>query len=408
MRHPHQCTTAPESPTEKTVSSEFLTHCYRTAIERLTTSFDDRRPVAIVIGEGQSASRFVIGKFLAGLDEEVASVRITEPCADAGDLMRRIVRAVGFDPKDMGVSDLESVLRMYFSFQKGHARRTVICMEEIQDSGWWVLDKIRTLVDLEVEGNFGLMLVVSGQPRLKALLHTRPLSSVSVHAGQCTSLSPFTMAETAEYIRRRVEGAATTSIDQAFHYQAIPLIHELCAGIPDAISTLVSMCFDVADQAGLDLITTEAVKKTYELQRTDLVEQPVDADAETVNLHSWGRRTGRLIVKISGEDVQEKAVRRGHILIGRGNLCDIRIESPTVSRHHALISYTPDGATLADLRSTNGTYVDGHQVSCHSLVPGETIAVGDCRIEYLLEDQREPRMQKAMGASLQLTGGETV
>jgi type II secretory pathway predicted ATPase ExeA len=400
MRDPQHGSTAPESPTEEAVSTEFLTHCYRTAIERLKCSFDERRPVAMVIGEGQSASRFVIGKFLGRLDEDVATVRITEACADAGDLMRRIVTAVGFEPKDMGVTDLESVLRMFLSFQKGHGRRTVICMEEIQDSGWWVLDKIRKLVDVEVAGNLGLMLVVSGQPRLKALLHTRPLSSVKVHAGKNIVLSPFTMAETTEYIRRRVEGTGNASIDQAFHFQAITLIHELCAGVPDAISILVSKCFDLADRAGLDLVTIEVVKGAYESQRADPSERPVDPDAETVNLNGWVQRGARLIVNLSGEDVHEKALRQGHILIGRGKMCDIQVDSSTVSRHHALISYTPDGAILADLRSTNGTFVDGRQVGCHTLVPGETITVGECKIEYILEDERQLPMSNATAASL--------
>ncbi len=407
MRDPQHSSTGPESPTGEAVSSEFLTHCYRTAIERLTCAFDQNRPVAIVIGEGQSASRFVIGKFLAGFDEDTVTVRVTEACADAGDLLRRIVREVGFEPKEMDAMDLGSILRMFLSFQKGHARRTVICMEEIQDSGWWVLEQIRKLVDLEVEGNFGLMLVVSGQPRLKALLHTRPLSSVRVHAGENILLSPFTMAETTEYIRRRVEGAASASIEQAFHYQAITLIHELCAGIPDAVSILVSKCFDLADRAGLDLVTTDVVKRAYESQRGDWQEPPVDAHAETVNLNGWVQRGGRLIVKLSGEDVHELALHQGHILIGRGEMCDIQIESPTVSRHHALISYTRDGALLADLRSTNGTFVDGHPISSHKLVPGETIAVGDCRIEYILEDDQQLHMANAMGAPLNLTGGET-
>jgi type II secretory pathway predicted ATPase ExeA len=398
MRDPQHSRTAPESPAEEAVSTEFLTHCYRTAIERLNRSFDERRPVAMVIGEGQSASKFVIGKFLGSLDEEVATVRITEACADASDLMRRIVTAVGFEPKDMGVNDLESVLRMFLSFQKGHGRRTVICMEEIQDSGWWVLDKIRKLVDVEVAGNLGLMLVVSGQPRLKALLHTRPLSSVKVHAGKNIMLSPFTMAETTEYIRRRVEGTGNASIDQAFHFQAITLLHELCAGVPDAISVLVSKCFDLAERAGLDLVTTELVKRAYELQRADLSERTVDADAETVNLNGWVQRGGRLIVNLSGEDVHEKALGQGHILIGRGKMCDIQVESSTVSRHHALISYTPDGAILADLRSTNGTFVDGHLVGCHTLVPGETITVGDCKIEYILEDERQAVLPALKGA----------
>jgi pSer/pThr/pTyr-binding forkhead associated (FHA) protein len=88
-------------------------------------------------------------------------------------------------------------------------------------------------------------------------------------------------------------------------------------------------------------------------------------------------------------------------------MCDIQVDSSTVSRHHALISYTPDGAILADLRSTNGTFVDGHQVGCHTLVPGETITVGDCKIEYILEDERQAPMSNAMAASLLLPANRT-
>ena len=79
------------------------------------------------------------------------------------------------------------------------------------------------------------------------------------------------------------------------------------------------------------------------------------------------------------------------MLIGRSKLCDISIDRPNVSRHHALIAYSGDKATLIDLSSTNGTFVDGYKVKYHELMPGETIAVGDCRIEYILDhDPVEP------------------
>ena len=135
-------TTLPDLSSEPPESPEFLTDCYRVAIERLQCSFAERRSVAIVIGEGRLAASFVISRFQATLDDEVAVARITGPCADAGDLMRQIVKAVGFDPKDMGVDDLQSILRMFLSFQKSHGRRTIVCMEQIQDSEWWVCDLI--------------------------------------------------------------------------------------------------------------------------------------------------------------------------------------------------------------------------------------------------------------------------
>lgn len=404
MSH-QQDTTATDLPAEQAASPEFLTHCYRNAIDRLNELYALRCPVAIMIGEGRSASSFVISKFLDGLGDEASLVRISEPCADAASLLGQIVRAVGFEPKDMGASDLESVFKMFLAFQKSHERRTVVCIEEIQDSEWWVLDKVRSLVELEVEGKCGFVLIITGQPSLKELLHTRPLSSVCMHAGQPVSLAPFTLVETTDYLRRRVEGATSKTVEQVFHYQSITLIHELCAGVPDAISALVSLCLNMADEGGFELIATDHVKRAYELQRADVAPEDVDIGAATVNLTAPAPRGARLLVEISGEVVQEAALRHGHLLIGRSKMCDIRALSQTVSRHHALISYTPEGAVLSDLSSTNGTYVDGYQIKYHTLVAGETITVGDVKIEYLLEDERHPLDQEILGTVIPRSAG---
>ena len=395
MSHLQQSTTMPNAQVGQNPSSAFLTHCYRNALHRLSSSFAKRRAAAIVIGEGKSASRFVMGEFLKTLDEDVVVVRITRPCEDAVHLMRSIIRAVGFEPKDMGLSDLDSVFRMFLSFQKGHDRRTVICMEEVQDCEWWVLDKIRALVEIEDQGKFGLMLIISGQPSLKELLHTRPLSSVCLLAGQRISLAPFTLTETTEYLRRRVEAAENETIDEVFRYHAITLVHELCAGVPDAIASLATQCFDLADQEGLELITTDLVKRAYEMLRADSESQQIQEDAQTVNVNELSSRLGRLIVQIRGKEVQEKSLVHGHILIGRSRLCDVRIDSPTVSRQHALISYSPDGAILSDLSSTNGTFVDGYQIMYHRLEAGESITVGNCRIDYVIDDDLQARYQEA-------------
>jgi pSer/pThr/pTyr-binding forkhead associated (FHA) protein len=109
-------------------------------------------------------------------------------------------------------------------------------------------------------------------------------------------------------------------------------------------------------------------------------------------------RLGRLIIRKSGEKVQERSLVHGHLLIGRSHLCDILIDSPTVSRQHALISYSSDGAMVSDLSSTNGTFVDGYQVKYHKLEAGESVAVGNCRIDYVIDDDRQASYQEADNA----------
>ena len=62
-------------------------------------------------------------------------------------------------------------------------------------------------------------------------------------------------------------------------------------------------------------------------------------------------------------------------VIGRGSGCDIVIDDPGISRKHLEIDLTPNGVIARDLGSTNGTYVEGHQVPAATLLDGNTITM---------------------------------
>lgn len=50
------------------------------------------------------------------------------------------------------------------------------------------------------------------------------------------------------------------------------------------------------------------------------------------------------------------------ILIGRDSLCDLAIDNSTISSQHAIIEYDMGQWWLKDLRSTNGTFLNGERV----------------------------------------------
>lgn len=71
------------------------------------------------------------------------------------------------------------------------------------------------------------------------------------------------------------------------------------------------------------------------------------------------------------------AVRDQPVLIGRGAACDLTIEDPAASRQHAQVEVRDDQARLTDLKSTNGTYVDGRRVlGSVALKDGSLIQIG--------------------------------
>lgn len=77
--------------------------------------------------------------------------------------------------------------------------------------------------------------------------------------------------------------------------------------------------------------------------------------------------------KPSMRQVDVKQKRR--VLIGRGDDCTIIVNSDRVSRHHCEIVYENGSYILNDLRSTNGTYVNGGMVTHLKLGDRATINV---------------------------------
>ncbi len=73
--------------------------------------------------------------------------------------------------------------------------------------------------------------------------------------------------------------------------------------------------------------------------------------------------------------------------IGRGMEATIRLDEITVSREHArLIQDESRGVILEDLRSGNGTFVNGVKVTSARLQDGDTVAIGESVLTFQSED----------------------
>ena len=64
-------------------------------------------------------------------------------------------------------------------------------------------------------------------------------------------------------------------------------------------------------------------------------------------------------------------------VLGRHEDCNLSLSGSNVSRRHAEIRSDTDGLFVADLASTNGTLVNGVEITSQRLAPGDIITVGD-------------------------------
>jgi DNA-binding winged helix-turn-helix (wHTH) protein len=87
-------------------------------------------------------------------------------------------------------------------------------------------------------------------------------------------------------------------------------------------------------------------------------------------------------------DGREVTLAEGSHLVGRRADCTVRIDQPSVSRVHARVLVSRGTTTIEDLRSKNGTFVDGVRiVAVTELLPRCRIRIGEVDVELTRLDE---------------------
>ncbi len=92
---------------------------------------------------------------------------------------------------------------------------------------------------------------------------------------------------------------------------------------------------------------------------------------------------------------------KAELTIGRNPANDIVIDNVGVSRRHAVIKWSGDRATVEDLGSANGTFVNGQKITSHELKDGDVILVLKHRLVF-----RVPKEAAALKAELGADAGQ--
>lgn len=93
-------------------------------------------------------------------------------------------------------------------------------------------------------------------------------------------------------------------------------------------------------------------------------------------------------------------LRDGEYVLGRDEDVTVRFDSLSVSRHHARIRVSRDGAMIDDLASRNGTYLNGERLTAPVLLAdGDEITLGLFTLRFSVTNPRTFRHLPQPGAS---------
>ena len=93
---------------------------------------------------------------------------------------------------------------------------------------------------------------------------------------------------------------------------------------------------------------------------------------------------------ISGKDIgRTYNIEKAHVIIGRDDDTDVKIDDPLVSRMHALIKMENNTYKIIDQNSTNGTMVNFQHIKEATLQDSDKIMVGETIIKFIYKDSIE-------------------
>lgn len=108
------------------------------------------------------------------------------------------------------------------------------------------------------------------------------------------------------------------------------------------------------------------------------------------------------LVQIYPADVIDGMLRleQTSLVLGRDPACGLHLPDASVSRRHAELRKLEDGFEITDLGSTNGTLVNGEEVSTQLLRSGDCLKVGSFLFKFLSADSIETAYHETVYSAL--------
>ncbi len=113
----------------------------------------------------------------------------------------------------------------------------------------------------------------------------------------------------------------------------------------------------------------------------------------------------QLIASVEGVEIKHVYLQKDRTTLGRAPDNDIVFDNLVVSGHHCVFELKGlADVYIEDLRSTNGTYINGEMVKRQRLHDGEVIAIGNFKILYRAESERPSVFDETSAMKIDASG----
>jgi len=260
-----------EQPFSLTTDPKFLylSAAHRQAFDELLTGLRRREGLLLLTGDTGTGKTTLCRAVIDALGHRTFSALILNPYMTDAEVLRTILRDFGLVTRDdirKGAFDhadapqlldtLEAFLRSLVPLNS----YAVVIIDEAQSLSPRVLDQIRVLGSMELDGRRLLQIVLVGQPALVETLRGDSMRALADRVSRRTSLGILPERDVDAYIRHRLAIAGGKDA-VAFDRDAVVRVSDLSDGLPRRINLLCDRALELGRVAGVTTITAALISR---------------------------------------------------------------------------------------------------------------------------------------------------
>ncbi len=261
---------------------------HQEALAHLRYGIQNREPFVLITGEVGTGKTTAVYDALAEWGSRAMVALITNSALTRSELLEEICLRFGVAvnaplSKPHALVELQKQL----SAVRERGELAILLVDEAQNLDRELLEEIRLLSNLEVNGEYLLQIFLVGQPELEAKLAQKELRQLRQRIGIHYRILPLSGAETARYIHHRVSVAGGNA-EELFPNDTCVEIFRITNGIPREINIVAGQSLlnaFVEDSRSVTIAHVRAVEREIEFQsvlrhQSAVTANPADAGSE--------------------------------------------------------------------------------------------------------------------------------
>lgn len=351
----------------------------RAAVRFLNDTWSNDHGMGLFHGPPLSGKTSIIRQFKSSLTDHYGVAVVNAAGMETNALLHEVVEQFGYE-LDLDSDESFNMIKVFAKQQAANDRAPLLVIENAHALGPVAMETLCELADLEVDSKSALRMVLASDRPMLPIVRAPAMQSISSRVTGEFLLKPLTPKETARYLYRKLSSGGCTNPRRVFPKPVCQRLYEASAGWPGMVDRLAMLTMANAEGCPVHPDDVPRLTQPAKLPKSVVaLAQSASKRAPDNKAHS----VPHLIVTCRGKTLHRVAMDTPRLMIGRNKINDLCVNDDMISRQHLILLRNDKATIVVDLKSKNGTSVNGKRVASQVLINNDVIKLGDHRIKFV-------------------------